>query len=173
MASPTQWSWVWASSRHWWWTRRPGMLESTVLQRVPQDWVAELILELDLCAVKYLYILPYLSWFDFKWWKWILSSCLTLWDPMDCNPPGYSTHGVFQARILGWDAISFFRGSFPPRDRIQVSCIAGRCFTLWATREAGTILKCFFLCSISNFFSFLSHVVVVMNKDVMIFWCLM
>ena len=36
--------------------------------------------------------------------------------PMDCSPPGYSVHGVLQARILEWVVTSFSRGSFPPRD---------------------------------------------------------
>ena len=43
--------------------------------------------------------------------------------------------GFFQARVLKWVAISFSRGSSWPRDRTQVSCIVGRCFTVWATRE--------------------------------------
>ena len=55
---------------------------------------------------------------------------------MDCSPPGSSVHEIFQARILEWVAISFSRGSSQPRDRNQVSCIAGRFFTDWATREA-------------------------------------
>ena len=42
----------------------------------------------------------------------VAQSCLTLWDPMDCSPPGSSIHGVSQARILEWVAISFSRGSF-------------------------------------------------------------
>ena len=45
----------------------------------------------------------------------------TLCDPMDCNPPGSSVHGILQARILEWVAISFFRGSFPHRDRTCIS----------------------------------------------------
>ena len=48
---------------------------------------------------------------------------------MDCSPPGSSVHELLQARILEWVAISFFRGSSRPRDRIHiscVSCIAGR-----------------------------------------------
>ena len=57
-------------------------------------------------------------------------------DPVDCSLPGSSIHGILQARILEWVAISFSRGSSPPRDRTQVSCIAGRRFTLWATRKA-------------------------------------
>ena len=48
---------------------------------------------------------------------------------MDCSPPGSSVHGIFQARILQWVAISFSRGSFWPKDRTWVSCIAGRVFT--------------------------------------------
>ena len=54
---------------------------------------------------------------------------------MDCNPPGSSIHGIFQARVLEWSAILFSRGSSRPRDRTLVSRIAGRCFTIWATRE--------------------------------------
>ena len=42
MATPTQWTWVWASFGSWWWTRKPGMLHSKGLQRVGHDWVAEL-----------------------------------------------------------------------------------------------------------------------------------
>ena len=59
----------------------------------------------------------------------VAQSCPTLCDPMDCSPPGSSVHGILQARILEWVAISFSRGSSQPRDRTQVSCIAGRFFT--------------------------------------------
>ena len=52
---------------------------------------------------------------------------------MDCSPPGSFVHGILQARILEWVAISFSRGSSWPRDRTQVSCTAGRFFTNWAT----------------------------------------
>ena len=62
--------------------------------------------------------------------------CPTLWDPMDYSLPGSSVHGILQARILEWVAIPFSRGSSWPRDRTQVFHIAGRCFTIWATREA-------------------------------------
>ena len=55
---------------------------------------------------------------------------------MDCSPSASSVHGILQARILEWVAIAFFQGSSWPRDRTRVSCIAGRCFTTWATREA-------------------------------------
>ena len=54
---------------------------------------------------------------------------------MDCSPPSSSVYGILQARILEWVAIQFSRGSSQPRDWTQVSCIAGRFFTIWATRE--------------------------------------
>ena len=62
--------------------------------------------------------------------------CLTPCDPMYCSLPGSSVHEILQARILKWVAIPFSRGSFWPRDWMGVSCIAGRFFTIWATREA-------------------------------------
>ena len=60
---------------------------------------------------------------------------------MDCRPPGSSVHGILQARITDWDAISLSRGSSQPRDRTWVFHITGRCFTLWATREE-LFIKC-------------------------------
>ena len=58
-----------------------------------------------------------------------------LCDPMDCSLPGSSVHGIFQAIVLEWIAISFSRGSSQPRDWTLVSRIIDRCFTIWATRE--------------------------------------
>ena len=60
----------------------------------------------------------------------VAQSCPTLCDPTDCSLPASSIHGIFQARILEWVAIRFFRGSSQPRDRTQVSCITGRFFLL-------------------------------------------
>ena len=60
----------------------------------------------------------------------VAQSCLTLCDPMDGNLPDSAVHGIFQARILEWAAISFSRGSSQPRDQTQVSCIADRRFTV-------------------------------------------
>ena len=54
----------------------------------------------------------------------VAQSCLTL-----CNPMDYTVHGILQARILEWVTFPFSRGSSKPRDRIQVSCIAGGFFT--------------------------------------------
>ena len=60
----------------------------------------------------------------------VAQSCSTLCDPMDCSLPGSSLHGILQARVLEWGAISFSRGSSRPRDRTLVSCIPGRHFNL-------------------------------------------
>ena len=65
----------------------------------------------------------------------VAQSCLTLCDPMDYSPAGSSVHGILQARILEWYAIPFSRGSSQPEDQTQVSRIAGRFFTISATRE--------------------------------------
>ena len=56
--------------------------------------------------------------------------CQTPCNPMDYNPPGFSVHGILQARILEWEAIPFSRGSSQPRDRTWVSCSF---FTIWDT----------------------------------------
>ena len=55
--------------------------------------------------------------------------CLTLFDHLDCNLPGSSLHGIFQARILDWVAISFSGGSSGPRDQTCVSCLEGEFFS--------------------------------------------
>ena len=60
----------------------------------------------------------------------VAQSCLTLCDPMD-----YTVHGILQARILEWVAFHISRRSCQPRDRAQVSLIAGGFFTSWTTGE--------------------------------------
>ena len=69
-------------------------------------------------------------------WKWNSLSHVWLWDPRGCSPPGSSVCEILQARILGWAAISFTRGSSQPRDQAQVSCLGGRFFIIRARREA-------------------------------------
>ena len=74
---------------------------------------------------------------DFGWMLVVVAqSCLTLCDSLDCSLPDSSVHGISQARILEWVPIPFSRGSSLPRDQTCVSRIAGRFFTIWATREA-------------------------------------
>ena len=52
-----------------------------------------------------------------------LQSCPTLCDPMDCGLPGFSVHGILQARILEWVAMPLSRGSSLPRDQTCVSYV--------------------------------------------------
>ena len=73
---------------------------------------------------------PSLRW----WWFTITQSCPTL-EPMDYSLPGSSVHGISQASILEWIAVSFSRGSSRAWDWTRISCIAGEFFTDWATRE--------------------------------------
>ena len=78
-------------------------------------------------------------------WKskcWSLSHVWLFATPWTVAPAS-SVHGVLQGRTLEWTAIPFSGGSSWPRDRTWVSCIAGRFFTIWATREAK--LKTFYL----------------------------
>ena len=56
--------------------------------------------------------------------------CPVLCDTMDCSPPGSSVHGILQARIPEWVAIPFSRGPSQPTDQTQISCTAGRFFTI-------------------------------------------
>ena len=76
--------------------------------------------------------------------------------PNLCNPMVYAVRGILQARILEWAAIPFFRQSSQPRDRIQVSHIAGGFFTIWATREAQVMVKskCLTIGSVDQWTSF-------------------
>ena len=72
-------------------------------------------------------------------WVLVSQSYPTLCDPMNCSLPDSSVLGILQERILQWVAIPFCRGSSRPRDWTGitwVSCIAGRFFTTWASKEA-------------------------------------
>ena len=80
--------------------------------------------------------------------KLVTQLCLTLCDPMDCSLPGSSVHGILQARILEWIAIPYSRGSSQPKDQTQVSYIAGRFFTIRATR----VCVCIYIYSFSYSF---------------------
>ena len=79
----------------------------------------------------------------------VAQSCPTLCNPVDCSLPGSSVHGIFQAIVLEWIAISFSRGSFQPRDRTLVSRIVDRCFTVWTT-PSPTPIACSNSCLLSR-----------------------
>ena len=72
----------------------------------------------------------------------VAQSCPTLCDPMDCSSPDSFVYGILQARMQEWVAILFSRGSSWCKDQTQVSWIAGRFFTIWATRKSLLIPSC-------------------------------
>ena len=103
-------------------------------------------------------VTPMFSWCKeliYPFWSLVkFQSCPTLCNPRDCSPPGSTVHEILQARILEWVAILFSREFFQIRDRIWVSCTAGRFFTIWATRDLSTHGKLFSTCQDSAQTSF-------------------
>ena len=94
------------------------MTNSYSVSSICQACVAQYLYQHMLC---YAYSLSY---------NWLFATPWTV----ACQAP--LSMGILQARILEWVAMPYARGSFQPRDRTQVSCIAGGFFTVWATREA-------------------------------------
>ena len=92
----------------------------------------------------------------------VTQACPTLCDPVRCRLPGSSVHGIVQARILEWGAISFSKGSSQPRDQTQVSCIAARLFTIWATRESQGWIYSVFILSNKHIAHYRLHDILVM-----------
>ena len=116
-------------SNLWWDTLRPCKCPAAYpLMRFSSHWWFLRDLIFIVVVTIYVCVCIYLSK--------VAQLCPTLCDPMDCSLPGSTLHGILQARVLEWVAISFSRGSSQPRDQTQVSRIPGRCFNLWATREA-------------------------------------
>ena len=74
--------------------------------------------------------------------------CAHLCDPMDCSLADFSIRAIFQARVLEWVAISFSMRFSRPGDQTQVSCIAGRRFTLYTTSEADFFEFCIYCTNI-------------------------
>ena len=77
MASPTQWTWVWVNSGSWWWTGRPGMLQSMGSQRARHSEMRSQVSLWSISSVQF---------------SSVAQSCLTLWDPVDCSMPGFPVH---------------------------------------------------------------------------------
>ena len=109
MASPTRWIWVWASSRSWWWTGKPGILHSMGSQRVGHDWATELNW-IEKGSENHL-MLPNSCLQRVIWgWSYMcaaksLQSCPTLCDPIDSSPPGSLTLGF--SRQKHWSGLPF------------------------------------------------------------------
>ena len=112
-------------------------------------WTAALQPPLSMEFSKQEYWSGYHSLFQgiFPTWGLNQISCIagkffTIWATREAwGLPGSSVHGIFQARILEKVTIPFSRCSSQPRDWARVSCLAGRFFIIWATREAHRLLK--------------------------------
>ena len=91
----------------------------------------------------------------------LLQSCLTLCDPMDCSLTGSSVHGILQARILEWVAISSSRGSSRPRDRNHFSCVSciGRQI-LYHQHHLGSVTICLRNCALLNIVKRMKHILI-------------
>ena len=138
MASPTRWTWAWVNSRSWWWTGRPGMLQSMGSQRVGYYWASklnrsELKKSTNKCLhLAFLYICCCCS---------ATKSCPILCDPMDCSMPGFPVlHHLpeFAQIYVHWVG-----------DAIQPSCplLSPSPPALWADKATTT-----FLALTENFF---------------------
>ena len=140
------------------WMEEPGRLQSMGPLRVRHDWATSLSLFTFMHWRRKWQPTPVFlpgesllsmgshrvghDWSDLaKKESEVAQSFLTFWDPMDCSLPCSSIHGIFQARVLEWVAISFARGFSWPRDQTRVSHIVGRRFTIWATTD---VLKAVF-----------------------------
>ena len=102
----------------------------------PSHWGTHLVAQDQPEKAKYVYL--------------VTQSCLTLCQPMDCSPPGSSVHGISQARILVWVAISLSRGSSWPRDRNCVSCVGRQILYHWATR-VNSIMCYVCICTLNTY----------------------
>ena len=87
----------------------------------------------------------------------VAQSCPALCDPTDYSLPHSSVHGIFQARLMEWVAISFSRQPSKLRDWTRVSSTVGRCFTVSVTRQVLVSLK---VETISSYLVLKSHVCV-------------
>ena len=92
------------------------------------------------------------GWFSASWrlLQLVAHSCPTLWDPVDCSPRGSSVHGIPQARILEWVAISCFRHLPRPGIEPRSPSLQAHSFTISVTRESWRLLKCKLISSSSE-----------------------
>ena len=122
IASPTQWTWVWASSGSWWWIGKPGMLQSMGSQRVGHDWATELN------------------------WMMIFRTTDSNMQPSICkqapNPhPASSSHGDQSSLVLGpckSNSCSYFTLGLENSPEQDIICVWGtraQCQFPWRLRQ--------------------------------------
>ena len=132
-----------------WEYRQLSVSSSSLSSRFSQPWIKNIQKKQNvkkqnlLCSGNYFHsiyiVLGIINNLEIKYtgknWKLLSHVWLFVTPWTVCGPPGSSVHGILQAKILEF-AISFSKGPSQPRDWTQVSCIVGRFFTIWATREA-------------------------------------
>ena len=112
MASVIQWTWTWTNLGRSWGTGKPGVLQSTVSQRVAtvhgitkswtqlSDWTTRYVcVSVSLSVRTHVYL--------------VAQSCLTLCNPIDCSPPGSSVHGDSPGKNTGVSNLPLLQGIFP------------------------------------------------------------
>ena len=77
----------------------------------------------------------------------IFQSCPNLCDPIHCSPPGFSVHGIFQARKTGMGCISFTKGSSQPRNQTHVSCVSCIAGGFFTAEPSGKLVLSLNMCS--------------------------
>ena len=132
------------------WTEEPGGLP-TGSQRVRHDWSD--LARTDHFMLTQIALIMKNSYFPKRLVRRVVVRSLSrvrLFVIHGCSLPGSSIHGVLQARVPEWVAISFCRGSSRPRDGTQVSRIVNRRFTIWATREKSNqvLIFCFYFLAV-------------------------
>ena len=93
MTSLTQWTWVWESSGSWWWTGKPGVLQSMGLQRLGHDWVPELNWTIALRQYRFQYFtyFKYITYFILVW--------ITLFIALSHTSVCYTIIPIFRSKV--------------------------------------------------------------------------
>ena len=113
MASSTPWTWVWASSRSWWWTGKPGVLQSMELQRVRHDWATELNWNVNSASIEYFWLKAILI-IDIEEGNGTPLQYSCLENPMDEEPGRLQSMGSLESDTTEWLHFHF-----------SLSCIGG------------------------------------------------
>ena len=112
----------------------------------------------------YVSMYTYVALYIYRFYTYIgclvTKPCPTLFWPINCSLQGSPVHGISQARMLEWVAISFSRGSSEPRDQAYVFCIGRWILYHWATREAPHIWAhfFFFFCKVVYEYNWISSI---------------
>ena len=132
MASPTWWIWVWVSSGSWWWTGKPGMLQSMGSQTVGHDWVTKLnwtftfirrLFSSFLLSAIRVVSSAYLRYWYFSWQPWFQLVLYPAWNFTRCTLHRSDNHGDSQP---GWQYTASMY-SFPNLEPVCCSMSSSNC----------------------------------------------